>query len=253
MEIEKILKLWQREMKKFFREKSRVITSVVSPLLWIVVFGSGMRGSGFGGGAANGEDYRVFIFPGILGMSLLFMSMFAGVSVIWERQFGILKAVLVAPISRTSFVIGKAAGGASCAVLQGLILLCFTPIVKVPLSIPVLLCLVPVMFMVSLGVVCIGLLIAAFMESMEGFNMIMSFAIMPMFFFSGAIYPLESAPGWLKVASHFDPLTYGVDALRTIMIGNAHQFMPLYVDLGVMMIFASVIITLATLAFGIKK
>jgi ABC-2 type transport system permease protein len=253
MQLEKIYMLWQREMKRFVRERSRIITSVVSPLLWIMIFGSGLRGSGFGS-SGGGTDYRVFIFPGIIGMSLLFSGMFAGINVIWDRQFGFLKEVLVAPMSRTGIVVGKALGGATASMIQGVILLAFAPLVGAPLTVLKVVEMLPVMFLIALGIVCLGLLIAAFMESLEGFNIIMSFAIMPMFFFSGALYPLKTAPGWLQKASMFDPITYGVDALRAIVIGRqAGGIFSIPLDIAVLLAFATIAISFSTIAFGRNK
>ena len=250
MEAEKVYRLWEREMKRFFRERSRLVTSIVTPLLWILIFGSGLRGSGFG--SATG-DYRLFIFPGILGMSLLFTSMFTGVSVIWEREFGFLREVLVAPVSRMSIVLGKALGGASMAMIQGVILLAFAPLVKMPLTVSSVAAVLPVMFLISLGVTCIGLVIAAFMESLEGFNLIMSFAIMPMLFCSGALFPMTSAPKWLQTLSLFDPLTYGVDALRTILLGGGNSFLSLPINIAAMAGFAFVMLNAAALCYKINK
>ena len=246
-ELEKIYRLWEREMKRFFREKSRLITSIVTPLLWILVFGSGLRGAAFG---AGGADYRIFIFPGILGMSLLFTSMFTGVSVIWEREFGFLREVLVAPVSRAGIITAKSLGGASTAMLQGVILLCFAPLVKMHLTAGGVAGALPVMFLMSFGVTGIGLTIAAFMESMEGFNLIMSFAIMPMLFCSGALFPLDTAPHWLRIVSFFDPLTYGVDALRHILLGPDQAFLPLAVNLGFMIAFAAGMTAVASACFS---
>lgn len=250
MELEKIYSLWQREMKRFFRERSRLITSIVTPLLWILVFGSGLRGSAMGPG---GGDYRQFIFPGILGMTLLFSSMFTGVSVIWEREFGFLREVLVAPISRMSIILGKAWGGATMALIQGGILLAFAPLVKMHITIAHIAAVIPVMFLIAIGIVCIGLTIAAFMESLEGFNLIMSFAIMPMLFCSGALFPLRGAPRWLQILSYFDPLTYGVDALRRILIGPAAAFHSLWFNLAAMSVFAVIMLYVSAACFSINK
>lgn len=250
MELEKIYSLWQREMKRFFRERSRLITSIVTPLLWILVFGSGLRGSAMG---PAGGDYRLFIFPGILGMSLLFSSMFTGVSVIWEREFGFLREVLVAPISRMSIILGKAWGGATMALIQGGILLAFAPLIKMHLTLVHVVTVIPVMFLIAIGIVCVGLTIAAFMESLEGFNLIMSFAIMPMLFCSGALFPLRTAPRWLQILSYFDPLTYGVDSLRRILIGPAAAFHSLWFNLAAMSVFAVVMLYVSTFCFSINK
>jgi ABC-2 type transport system permease protein len=152
-----------------------------------------------------GGSYRSFIFPGIVGMTLLFTSIFVGISVIWDRKFGFMKEILVAPISRVSIILGKALGGSTCAMIQGTLLLLFGFIIKVHLSIFSFILCLPIMFLISFGLVTTGFTIASLMDSLEGFNMIMSFVIMPMFFLSGALFPLKNVPSWLRSLSVVDP------------------------------------------------
>ncbi len=252
-----IYTIWLRELKRYTRERSRLITSFVTPMLWLVIFGIGIgRTLGPGGMSSiarvSGYSYQAFIFPGIIGQTLLFTAIWSGISVIWDREFGFLKEILVAPISRTSIVLGKAIGGATSAFLQGLLLLPFSFMVGITLTPFSLLACLPVMFLIALGLVTIGLALAARIESLEGFNMIMSFVIMPMFFLSGALFPLgDDLPGWLKILTYLDPLTYGVDALRYILLG-ASSF-SIYVDVLVLIGFTTLIILIAAREFGVKK
>jgi ABC-2 type transport system permease protein len=250
-----IYTIWLREVKRYTRERSRLITSFTTPLLWLLIFGVGI-GSGmgrFGGNySISGYSYRTFIFPGIIGQTLLFTAIWLGISLIWDREFGFLKEILVAPISRTSIVIGKAMGGATSAFLQGLLLLPFSFIAGVKLTPFSFLTCLPVMFLIALGMVTIGLTLAARIGSLEGFNMIMSFVIMPMFFLSGALFPIDSLPLWLKLFTYVDPLTYGVDALRQILLHGANSF-PLYLDITVLAGFTALITVIAGKVFSMKK
>ena len=248
-ELRKIYGIWHREIIRFWREKSRIFSSLITPLLWLLIFGTGMRAAAMPGI----EDYQSFIFPGIVGMTLLFTSVWCGISVIWDREFGFLKEILVAPVSRSSIVIGKAFGGGTSALLQGFILLPLSPLVGVHLTPYSFLLLIPIMILISVGLVCIGLLIASLIESMEGFNLIMSLVIMPMFFLSGALFPLTSAPHWLRWFSYVDPLAYGVDVLRWAAFSGADSIFPIYIEIFILMGFAAAMISICSYTFSIKK
>ncbi|MBN2463005.1 MAG: ABC transporter permease [Dehalococcoidia bacterium] len=248
-ELRKIYGLWYREVLRYWREKSRIISSLILPLLWLLIFGGGMRGIELPGA----QSYQTYIFPGILGMTLLFTSVFSGISVIWDREFGFLKEILVAPVSRTSIVIGKALGSGTSALIQGSILLPLSFLVGVHLSPLSFLILIPTMVLISIGLVCIGLLIASMITSMEGFNFIMSLVIMPMFFTSGALFPLTSAPGWLRGFSYLNPLTYGVDALRWATFSGTNPLLPIYVEFIILALFATAMIAVCSYTFNIRK
>ncbi len=248
-ELCKIYAIWRREMLRFIREKSRIISSLATPLLWLWVFGSGLQTARM----PVGENYQAFIFPGILGMTLLFTSVFSGVSVIWDREFGFLKEILVAPVARPSIVIGKALGGGTSAFIQALILLPLSPLVGVHLTVGGILLLIPFMIMVSIGLVSTGLLIASLMESMEGFNLIMGFAVMPMFFLSGALFPLSGVPGWLKVLSYLDPLTYGVDTLRWVLVPGFTPVLPIHIETIITAGFAVAMILVCSYTFSRRR
>jgi ABC-2 type transport system permease protein len=244
-EIEGIYTIWRRENTRFLRYKSRIVTSVVTPLLWLVVFGTGFGSAVRFGGIPGG--YQAFLFPGIIGMTVLFSSLFSGISVIQDRQYGFLKEMFVAPISRSSIVFGKALGASTTAMIQGTIILLLAFILNIHLTVLGFIAAMIIMVIMSLGLVGIGLFISAFMESMEGFNLIMNFVVMPMFFLSGALFPITSLPEWLEVAVYLDPVTYGVDALRYATLGTSA--IPMHIDIVVIMIFAAVMIFASAYAF----
>jgi len=248
-ELRKIYGLWRREVIRFWREKTRIVSSIITPLLWLLIFGSGMRTVAMPGV----ESYQSFIFPGVIGMTLLFTSVWSGVSVIWDREFGFLKEILVAPVSRASIVVGKALGGGTSALLQGLILLPLSPLVGIHLAPTSFLLLVPLMILISVGLVSLGLLIASLIDSMEAFNLIMSLVVMPMFFLSGALFPLTSSPGWLRALSYINPLAYGVDVLRWATFSGANSILPPYIEILVLVGFAVVMVLICSYTFNIKK
>jgi len=248
-ELRKIYGLWYREILRYWREKSRIISSFMLPVLWLLVFGSGMRGVEL----AGTQNYQTYLFPGIVAMTLLFTSVWSGISIIWDREFGFFKEIMVAPVSRTSIVIGKALGSGTSALIQGFILLPLSFLVGVHLSPMSFLILIPTMILISIGLVCIGLFIASMITSMEGFNFIMSLVIMPMFFTSGALFPLTSAPDWLRGFSYVNPLTYGVDILRWGTFGEASSLLPIYIEFIILALFAAAMIVACSYTFNIRK
>ena len=250
-EIRGIYTLWLREVKRYGREKSRLISSFIQPLLWLVIFGSGMRLASLG---VTGVNYQQFIFPGIVGQTLLFTSMFMGISVIWDREFGFLKEILVAPISRVSVFVGKMLGGSTDAVIQGSFVFVFSFLVSIRVSIDVFLLSLPIMLLITFGMVSIGLTLASLMESLESFGVIQTFVNLPLFFLSGALFPLANFPKWLSWVSAVDPLTYGVDALRiTILRGVWTPIFPLWYDLLALIVFDVAMISVGTVIFGRRR
>ena len=228
-----IYTIWLREMKNYLRQKSRIITSVAMPFFWIILMGVGL-GSAFRSGIA-GFDYLTFMATGIIGMSLLFNSIFSGVSVAVDRRFGFLKEVFVAPIPRSSIILGKILGGSTVAMVTGIIVMVLSFTVA---GVPVTWGILPAlgfMLLTSFVFIGLGLLIASRMESMEGFNMIMSFVLMPVFFLSGIFFPLSKTPLWMQAISMVNPLTYGVDGIRASLIGVA-QF-PMWMSMAVLAVF----------------
>ncbi|HLC01083.1 MAG TPA: ABC transporter permease [Candidatus Bathyarchaeia archaeon] len=242
--------LWLREVKRYLRNRTRIVSSFMQPLLWLVIFGSGVRFSGDIGGLT----YQQFIFPGIIGQTLLFTAMFMGISVIWDKEFGFMKEILVAPISRFSIFMGKMIGDSTDAVLQGVIVFFLGFILGVPINLVMFLAILPIMLLTTFGLVSIGLTIASYITDLESFGVIQSFINLPLFFLSGALFPLQGLPEWLQVASRLNPLTYGVDALRTVILGGAWQSIyPLWMDLAIIGGFNVVLIAVGTWAFGRMK
>lgn len=249
-EIEGIYTIWLRETKRFIRYRSRILTSVVTPLLWLLIFGTGLGSAvRFGGNLPGG--YQAFIYPGIIGQTILFTAIFSGVSVIIDRQYGFLKEILVAPITRPSIIFGKAIGISTAAVIQGIILLVLSFVVGVQMTPLVFLASLLLMIPISIGLAGVGLLIASFTDSMEGFNLIMSFVVLPMFLLSGALFPVTGLPTILQGAVYLDPLTYGVDALRHIILG--YGAIPLYISIAVIILFAVVMVFLSALMFSKRE
>jgi len=251
-ELRGIYTLWLREVKRFIRDRARVVISFVQPLLWLVVFAAG-----FGARIViPGIEYQHFLFPGIIGQTLLFTAMFMGISVIWDKEFGFMKEILVAPISRFSIFIGKMLGDSTAALLQGLIVFAFGFLIGIPFNIVTLLSVLPIMLLITFGLVSIGLIIASFIGSLENFGAIQTFINLPLFFLSGALFPTTGAdiPGWLQFASKLDPLSYGVDALRTVILGSSWTpTNPLYINLAIIGIFDVVMILIGTWAFSRMK
>lgn len=247
-ELRAIYTLWLREVKRYAREKTRLISSFIQPLLWLVIFGSGMR---FASTGVTGIDYQKFIFPGIVGQTLLFTSIFMGISVIWDREFGFLKEIMVAPISRASVFVGKMLGGSTDAVIQGSFVFVFSFLVAIHVGIDTYLICLPIMLLMTFGLVSIGLTLASLMESLESFGVIQTFVNLPLFFLSGALFPLSYFPQWLRWVSVVDPLTYGVDALRTVILkGVWTPIVPLYYDLLALVVFDVGMILVGTVIFG---
>ncbi len=221
--------LWLRQLKRYLRSKARIVGSIGQPLLFLVALG-------FGFGPvyrrAGGGNYIQFLAPGIVAMTILFTAVFTGVEVLWDKQFGFLKETLVAPVSRVRIVFGRTLGGATVATLQGVIVLLiallagFRPaLATLPMAL---------LFAVLTGLLftALGTAIASIIEDMQGFQLIMNFLVMPLFFLSGALFPLQGLPRAIDIIATVDPLAYGVDGLRWALIGQAH--FPVAVDLGVL-------------------
>lgn len=247
--------IWLREVRRYLRDRTRLVSSFVQPLLWLAIFGVGI-GASLRATPVPGLTYQQLIFPGIVGQTLLFTSMFMGISVIWDKEFGFMKEILVAPVSRFSIFLGKMVGDSSDALIQGVIVLFLGVTLGIAFDpLRFIICL-PIMLLITFGLVSIGLTIASFMGSLESFGAIQSFINLPLFFLSGALFQVQSLPDWMQTVSKFNPLTYGVDALRTIILGSAwqpYQLQPLLTDLAVVAGFDIVMIAIGTWAFGRMK
>ena len=245
-EIESIYWIWLRELLRFWRMKSRILTSLIQPLLFLTVIGGG-----FGLVNLGKVSYQAFLFPGIVAMSLLFISTSSGISIIFDREFGFLKEILVAPISRLSIFIGKALGSATIALIQGLLILSLSFLIGVNLTLNSLLLSLIIMLIISLGMVSVGLIIASFIESFESFGLIMNLIVFPIFLLSGSLFPLDQAPAWLKTVSMLDPLTYGADALRSVILGTST--FPFIYDFLAISVFSVLTIIIGSITFNRQK
>jgi len=228
--------LWLREVKRFTRSKSRLLGAFALPALFLIVLGSGM-GAVFR--YREGVSYASFIGPGIVVMSLLFSSMYGGMNVLWDKQFGFLKEILVAPVGRMAIMTGKTLGTVTESMLKGLVFLTALAawgLVKVDL--PGLLLTLLFMFLISGAFVSLAIAFASRMSDPHGFPIVMNFIIMPIFFLSGALFPIAGLSGWLNVVVHLNPLTYGIDGMR-YALATPHEFSPLF-DLGVLVGFWAV-------------
>jgi ABC-2 type transport system permease protein len=210
--------IWLRQLKRYFRSRSRIVGSLGQPILFLVALGFGLGPIFAKAGQGN---YLEFIAPGIISMSILFTAVFSGIEIIWDRQFGFLKEMLVAPITRWQIMIGRTLGGATVAVFQGIIVLILSLFFGFKIE---TFALVPqmllFMILIALLFTALGTAIASILEDMQGFQLIMNFLVMPLFFLSGSLFPLQGVPPVLVTIARFDPLSYGVDALRALLIGS---------------------------------
>ncbi|MFP4083092.1 MAG: ABC transporter permease [Candidatus Aminicenantes bacterium] len=211
--------LWLREMKRFLRARSRVVGALAMPLFFLAFLGLGFRRIAVPG-LEGDVNYIRFLVPGIIGMSLLFSSTFAGLSVLWDREFGFLKEIMVAPVNRVSIVLGRMAGGMTTALIQAVLILGISFLMGFKItSLPSVFLALVFMTLIAVTFIGLGLIFASKMKDIQGFSIIMNFVIFPLFFLSGALYPLDNFPFWLRYLSHIDPLTYGVDGLRGTLVG----------------------------------
>jgi ABC-2 type transport system permease protein len=236
--------LWLREMKRFWRSKSRVLSSLVMPLLFLAFLGTGFKGASIPGA---GQNYVDFLSPGILGMLVLFSSTFAGVTVIMDKEFGFLKEVMVAPVSRTSIALGRIAGGTTTTIIQTFIVLVLSSFLGFQFNLLGIPMTILAIFLSSAVFISIGLIFASLMEQVEGFNIIVNFFIFPMFFISGAITPITSFPEPLRFISYLSPLTYGIDLMRAALTGNS--LLPVFISLPIISVFAVVFVLMSAYIF----
>jgi len=253
-EIKGIYALWYRETKVFLRERSRVISSIINPILWLLIIGGGL-GSAV---SFSGINYQTFIYPGILIQTALFSSVFFGVYIVWDKKIDFMKEVLVAPMRRTSIFVGKILGGSTDTLLQVLILFLigflFMIVGIMPdLKLTLFSVLVSLAFLLvtTVGLVSIGLILGSQMESPEGFQLIISFLVFPLFFLSGALFPITNLPGWLAPLILANPVTYAVDGIRGVMMGISR--FDLLFDFTIVCLFAVVMILIGTYAFKKMK
>lgn len=244
-----IYTIWLRDLRRFLRDKSRIVGATVQPALFLLFLGTGLsKGLTITFQSDNYPGYIIFIYPGIIGMSILFTSVFSAISIVWDREIGFLKEVMVAPISRWAVALGKALGGGTVAMIQGALMLIFAPLVGVEIGLWTIVILLPLMLFVAISLTSMGIVAAAYMHSMQGFTVIMNFIMLPMFFLSGAMFPISKLPLWMAILVKINPLTYGVDLLRMATITKSH--FSLFIDIGVMGIFGLVMTVFAVILFS---
>jgi ABC-2 type transport system permease protein len=205
--------VWRRELIRFRRDRLRAITSLIQPLLFLLVLGTGLSALARNGMPA-GINFKTFIYPGVLAMSVLFTAIFSAASIVWDREFGFLREMLVAPVSRASIVIGKCLGGATIATLQGIVMLALAGLAGVPYNPVLMLTLVGEMLLLAFTLTAFGVMMAARITQFQAFMALTQMLVMPLFFLSGALYPLRGLPAWLSVLTRIDPLTYVVGPMR---------------------------------------
>ncbi len=258
--------IWYRDVIRYFRDRTRLVASLAQPVLYLVIFGTGLGSSLRGGFGPAGASlaYTQFVYPGVIALSVLFTAIFAGMSIVWDREFGFLKEVLVAPINRSAVAIGKTLGDATQASVQGLLMLVLAPIAGVRLTPLTVLEMVPVVFVFAFGLSAMGVAMASGLRSMQGFQVVSNFVTMPIFFLSGALFPLTNLPGWLTFLTRLDPAAYGVDPLRRVILAEAGlpsfavdrlamtiggQVVPLLVEEAVVIAFGVALMSIAILSF----
>lgn len=218
--MNKLYILWLRQIKKYLRSRSRIVGSLAQPLLFLLALGYGF-GSVFQ--KAGQGNYVNFLAPGVIGMGIIFTAIFSGMEVIWDRQFGFLKEMMVAPISRFNIMIGRTLGGATVATIQGLLVMIISFLFGFhPTSWFAVIPAVIIMFLIALLFTALGTMIASLLSDMQGFQLIMNFLVMPLFFLSGALFPLQGLPPILSFITRIDPLSYGIDGLRHVLLGVSH-------------------------------
>ncbi len=254
-ELRGIYILWYREVLRLRRDRPRLVASLGMPLLFLVVFGFGL--SSPMGTLVSGMNFTQFLFPGIIGMTVLMSALMSGMSVVWEREMGFLREVLVSPLSRRAVVLGKALGGSTLAIVQGLILLILAPILGIKIPLLSLLWLILLLFLIAFALSSLGVLIASRTHTMEGFQVIMNLVLMPLVFLSGIFFPLSGLPGWLGALVTINPITYAVDAIRRTILGPEvpslvwfQQPVTLGHDIMVIVVLAVIVSALAIWSFS---
>jgi ABC-2 type transport system permease protein len=209
--------VWQREMIRFGRDRSRIVSSLVQPVLFLFVLGTGLSSLI----ASNGDvDFRTFLFPGVLATSVLFTAAFSGISMVWDREFGFLREMLVAPVSTLSILTGKCLGGATVATLQSLIILALAGLVGVPYNLVMMVELVGLLFLMAFMICALGLFLSARVKQVQSAMPLVQLTITPLMFLSGSLFPLSNLPGWLHVATTLNPMTYAVEPIRSVVFDH---------------------------------
>jgi ABC-2 type transport system permease protein len=217
-ELRAIRIVWRRDLIRFVNDRIRIAATMVQPLLFLFVLGSGLQQISSAG--THGVNLKTFIYPGILCISVMFTAMFSAASIVWDREFGFLREMMVAPVRRSSIVIGKCLGGATVACSQGIIMILLGPLVHVPYNVPLILGIFGLQLLLAFTITAFGVMIAIRIKQMQAFFGVMQMIVMPMFFISGALFPASGLPGWLTVLNRLDPLTYAVDPMRRLVFDH---------------------------------
>jgi ABC-2 type transport system permease protein len=217
-ELRAIKVVWKRELIRFSRDRLRILTSLIQPFLFLFVLGTGL--SSLARAGTHGLNYRTFVYPGVLCLAVMFTAMFSAASIVWDREFGFLREMMVAPVRRSSIVLGKCFGGATVAAFQGLIVIAIAPLVGVPYQLGLMLEMFALLLMLAFAITAFGMMAAARVNQMQSFMALMQMAVMPMFFISGALFSVAALPGWLAVLNRIDPLTYAVEPMRRAIFAH---------------------------------
>jgi ABC-2 type transport system permease protein len=217
-ELRAIKVVWKREMIRFSRDRLRILTSLMQPFLFLFVLGTGL--SRLASAGTHGVNLRTFVYPGVLCMAVMFTAMFSAASLVWDREFGFLREMMVAPVRRSSLVLGKCLGGATVASIQGVIVLCLAGLVGVPYNAVLIVEVFALQLLLAFAITAFGVMIAARIKQMQSFMALMQMAIMPMYFLSGALFPVSGLPQWLAILNRLDPLTYAVDPMRRAVFAH---------------------------------
>jgi ABC-2 type transport system permease protein len=217
-ELRAIRVVWRRELIRFSRDRLRIVTSLVQPFLFLFVLGTGL--SSLVSASTHGVNFKTFIYPGVLCMAVMFTAMFSAASIVWDREFGFLREMMVAPVRRSSIVLGKCFGGATVAAFQGVIVIAIAGLVEVPYNIGLILEIFALQLLLAFSITAFGMMAAARITQMQSFMALMQMAIMPMFFISGAMFSVANLPGWLAILNRIDPLTYAVDPMRRAIFSH---------------------------------
>ncbi|MGA2757804.1 MAG: ABC transporter permease [Solirubrobacteraceae bacterium] len=210
--------VWKRELIRFSKDKLRMITSLVQPFLFLFVLGTGL--SRLASAGTHGVDLRTFVYPGVLCMAVLFTAMFSAASLVWDREFGFLREMMVAPVRRSSLVLGKCFGGATVACFQGIIVLCLAGLVGVPYAPVLILEIFVLQLILAFTITAFGVMVAARIKQIQSFMAVTQMVMMPMYFLSGAIFPVSGLPQWLTILNRLDPMTYAVDPMRRLVFNH---------------------------------
>ncbi|HXW32225.1 MAG TPA: ABC transporter permease [Acidimicrobiales bacterium] len=267
-DLRAIRMVWKRELIRFGRNRLRIITALVQPVLFLFVLGTGLSSLVSRGiPTSGGVNFKTFMFPGVVAMTVLFTAIFSAVSIVWDREFGFLREMLVAPVRRGALVAGKCAGGATVATLQTLIMLALAGLVDVPYSPLLLLTLAGEMLLAAVTITALGTALASRMAQVESFQVVMQFVVLPLFFLSGALFPVQGLPAWLGVLTRLDPLAYIVDPMRRAVFAHVHTtpqiakvfgatltwgswHLPVGLELGISAAFGAVMLAVAVVAFS---